>query len=94
MENESIGQRGIGINFKGSQGQTERDVALQEDDDDDDDEGEIKLIIWSQILAVKAQWLLCVQPALIQMAVFACTVYLRLSYGCQRSDCSLLVRGP
>jgi hypothetical protein len=39
------------------------------------DEGEIKFIIWSQILIVKSQWLLCVQPALIQMAVFACTVY-------------------
>jgi len=28
MENESIGQRGMGINYKGSQGQTERAVAL------------------------------------------------------------------
>jgi len=58
------------------------------------DEGEIKFIIWSQILTVKAQWLLCVQPALIQMAVFACTLYLCVSYGCQMSDCSLLLRGP
>jgi hypothetical protein len=28
MENESIGKRGIGINYKGSQGQTERAVVL------------------------------------------------------------------
>ena len=32
MENESIGQRGMGINYKGSQGQTERAVALQEEE--------------------------------------------------------------
>ena len=58
------------------------------------DEGEMKFIIWSQILTVKTQWLLCVQPTLIQMAVFACTVYLYVSYGCQKSDCSLVLRGP
>jgi len=28
MESESIGYRGMGINYKGSQGQTERAVAL------------------------------------------------------------------
>jgi len=28
MENESIGKIGIGINYKGSQGQTERAVVL------------------------------------------------------------------
>jgi len=28
MENESIGKRGMGINYKGSQGQTERAVVL------------------------------------------------------------------
>jgi hypothetical protein len=28
LENESIGKRGMGINYKGSQGQTERAVAL------------------------------------------------------------------
>jgi hypothetical protein len=34
MENESIGKRGMGINYKGSQGQTKRAVVLQEDDDE------------------------------------------------------------
>jgi len=28
MENESIGKTGMGINYKGSQGQTERTVVL------------------------------------------------------------------
>jgi len=28
MENESIGKRGMGINYKGSQGQTERAVVV------------------------------------------------------------------
>jgi len=28
MENKSIGKRGMGINYKGSQGQTERAVVL------------------------------------------------------------------
>jgi hypothetical protein len=28
MEKESIGQRGMGMNYKGSQGQTERAIAL------------------------------------------------------------------
>jgi hypothetical protein len=28
MENESIGKRGMGINYKGSQGQTERAIVL------------------------------------------------------------------
>jgi hypothetical protein len=32
MENESIGKRGMGINYKGSQGQTERAVVLQEEE--------------------------------------------------------------
>jgi hypothetical protein len=32
MENESIGKRGIGINYKGSQGQTKRAVVLQEEE--------------------------------------------------------------
>jgi hypothetical protein len=31
MENESIGKRGMGINYKGSQGQTKRAVVLQEE---------------------------------------------------------------
>jgi len=31
MENESIGKRGMGINYKGSQGQTERAVVLKEE---------------------------------------------------------------
>jgi hypothetical protein len=30
MENESIGKRGMGFNYKGSQGQTKRAVVLQE----------------------------------------------------------------
>jgi hypothetical protein len=33
MENESIGKRGMGINYKGSQGQTKRAVALQEEEE-------------------------------------------------------------
>jgi hypothetical protein len=33
MENESIGKRGMGINYKGSQGQTERVVVLQEEEE-------------------------------------------------------------
>jgi hypothetical protein len=32
MENESIGMREMGINYKGSQGQTERAVVLQEEE--------------------------------------------------------------
>ena len=31
MENKSIGYRGMGINYKGSQGQTERAVVLYEE---------------------------------------------------------------
>jgi hypothetical protein len=31
MENESIEKRRMGINYKGSQGQTERAVVLQEE---------------------------------------------------------------
>jgi hypothetical protein len=31
MENEGIGKRGMGINYKGSQGQTKRAVVLQEE---------------------------------------------------------------
>ena len=34
MENESIGQRGMGINYKGSQGQTERAIALQDEEEE------------------------------------------------------------
>jgi hypothetical protein len=33
MENESIGKRGMGINCRGSQGQTERAVVLLEEED-------------------------------------------------------------
>jgi hypothetical protein len=32
MENESIGKRGMGINYKGRQGQTKRAVVLQEEE--------------------------------------------------------------
>jgi hypothetical protein len=32
MENKSIGKGGMGINYKGSQGQTKRAVALQEEE--------------------------------------------------------------
>jgi hypothetical protein len=34
MENENIGKRGMGINYKGSQGQTKRAVVLQEEEED------------------------------------------------------------
>jgi hypothetical protein len=37
MENESIGKKGMGINYKGSQGQTERAVVLQEEEEEDKD---------------------------------------------------------
>jgi hypothetical protein len=33
MESESIGKRGMDINYKGSQGQTERAVVLEEAED-------------------------------------------------------------
>jgi hypothetical protein len=33
MENESIGKRGMGINHKGSQGQTERAIVLYEEEE-------------------------------------------------------------
>jgi hypothetical protein len=33
MENESIGKRGMGINYKGSQGQTKRAVVLHEEEE-------------------------------------------------------------
>jgi hypothetical protein len=32
MENKRIGKRGMGINYKGSQGQTKRAIVLQEED--------------------------------------------------------------
>jgi uncharacterized protein YwlG (UPF0340 family) len=34
MENESIGKRGMGINYKGCQGHTKRAVVLQEEEED------------------------------------------------------------
>jgi hypothetical protein len=34
MEKESTGKRGIGVGYKGSQGQTERTVELQEEEED------------------------------------------------------------
>jgi len=33
MENENIGKRGMGINCKGSQGQTKRAVVLEEEEE-------------------------------------------------------------
>jgi hypothetical protein len=33
MEKESIGDRGMGVHYKGSQGQTERTVELQEEEE-------------------------------------------------------------
>jgi hypothetical protein len=33
MENESIGKRGMGINYKESQGQTKRAVVLEEEEE-------------------------------------------------------------
>jgi hypothetical protein len=34
MENQSVGQSSMGINYKGSQGQTERAVVLQDEEED------------------------------------------------------------
>jgi hypothetical protein len=34
MENESIGKRGMSINYKGSQGQTKRALVLQEEEEE------------------------------------------------------------
>jgi hypothetical protein len=33
MEDESIGKRGMGINYKGSQGQSKRAVVLEEEEE-------------------------------------------------------------
>jgi hypothetical protein len=33
MEKESIGERGMGVRYKGSQGQTKRTVELQEEEE-------------------------------------------------------------
>jgi hypothetical protein len=38
MENENIGKRGMGINYKGSQGQTKRAVVLQEEEEEEEEE--------------------------------------------------------
>jgi hypothetical protein len=35
MENKSIRKRGMGINYKGSQGQTKRAVVLQEEEEEE-----------------------------------------------------------
>ena len=40
MENESIGKRGMDINYKGGQGQTERAVVLQEGEEEEEEEEE------------------------------------------------------
>jgi len=46
MENESIEQRGMGINYKGIQGQTEKAVALyEEEEEEEEDEEEEELTI-------------------------------------------------
>jgi hypothetical protein len=34
VEKESIGERGMGVSYKGSQGQTERTVELQEEEEE------------------------------------------------------------
>jgi hypothetical protein len=34
MEKESTGERGMGVRYKGSQGQTERTVELQEEEEE------------------------------------------------------------
>jgi hypothetical protein len=34
MEKESIGERGMGISYKGSQGQTKRTIELQEEEEE------------------------------------------------------------
>jgi hypothetical protein len=41
MENESIGKRGMGINYKGSQGQTKRAVVLHEEEEEEEEEEEV-----------------------------------------------------
>ena len=38
MENESIGKRGMGTNYKGSRGQTKRAVVLQEEEEEEEEE--------------------------------------------------------
>jgi hypothetical protein len=35
MEKESTGERGMGVRYKGSQGQTKRTVELQEEEEED-----------------------------------------------------------
>jgi len=37
MENESIGKRGMGINYKGSQDQTKRAAVLPEEEEDNNE---------------------------------------------------------
>jgi hypothetical protein len=36
VEKESIGERGMGVRYKGSQGQTERTVELQEEEEEEE----------------------------------------------------------
>ena len=38
MENKTTEQRRMGINYKGSQGQTERAVALQEEEEEEEED--------------------------------------------------------
>ena len=56
MENESIGQRGMGINCKGSQDQTERSVGLQEEEEDIDESTDVSglavLLVFAHFLSL------------------------------------------
>jgi hypothetical protein len=45
MENESIGKRGMGINYKGSQGQTKRAVVLQEEEEEEEEVGTARTVM-------------------------------------------------
>jgi hypothetical protein len=38
VEKESTGERGLGVRYKGSQGQTERTVELQEEEEEEEEE--------------------------------------------------------
>jgi hypothetical protein len=54
-------------------------------------EGEIQFVIWSEISAIKTQWLLVMPPALIQMLVISRTAcVLCVSYGSQKSDSAIM----
>jgi hypothetical protein len=52
MEKESTGERGMGVRYKGRQGQTERTVELQEEEEEEEEEeegliSEVDRVMWS-----------------------------------------------